>query len=87
METAEATQAAAALAARTDQARISRATVKTHVSSILTKLGLTSRLQIAVWAFENGLAGVGDVGGPDEPDELRQRLLVKLGPADPIAAI
>jgi DNA-binding NarL/FixJ family response regulator len=37
-------------------AGISRATVKTHVSSILAKLGLTSRLQIVVWAYENGIA-------------------------------
>lgn len=38
------------------RARISRATVKTHVSNVLTKLGLSSRLQIVVWAYENGLA-------------------------------
>ncbi len=37
------------------RARISRATVKTHVSNILAKLGLTSRLQIVVWAYEHGL--------------------------------
>ena len=36
-------------------ARISRATVKTHVSNVLTKLGLTSRLQVVVWAYEHGL--------------------------------
>lgn len=36
---------------------IARSTVKTHVSSILTKLGLTSRLQIVVWAYDNGWAG------------------------------
>ena len=35
-------------------AAISRATVKTHVSSILTKLGLSSRIQILVWAYERG---------------------------------
>lgn len=39
-------------------AYISRATVKTHVSSILSKLGLTSRVQIVVWAYERGSAGV-----------------------------
>jgi DNA-binding NarL/FixJ family response regulator len=38
-----------------ERARISRATVKTHVSNILAKLGLTSRLQIVVWAYEHGL--------------------------------
>jgi DNA-binding CsgD family transcriptional regulator/tetratricopeptide (TPR) repeat protein len=31
-------------------------TVETHVSSIFSKLGLTSRAQIAVWANEKGLA-------------------------------
>jgi DNA-binding NarL/FixJ family response regulator len=36
-------------------ARISRATVKTHVSNILAKLGLTSRIQIVVWAYQHGL--------------------------------
>lgn len=38
------------------RARITRATVKTHVSNVLAKLGLTSRLQVVVWAYENGLA-------------------------------
>src|SRR3989442_11765662 len=31
-------------------------TIETHVSSILSKLGFTSRTQIAVWAMEKGLA-------------------------------
>jgi DNA-binding NarL/FixJ family response regulator len=35
-------------------AAIARSTVKTHVSSVLTKLGLTSRIQIVVWAYEQG---------------------------------
>jgi DNA-binding NarL/FixJ family response regulator len=35
---------------------ISLGTVKTHVSSILSKLHLQSRIQIVVWAFENHLA-------------------------------
>ncbi len=30
-------------------------TVKTHVSSILAKLGLHSRIQIVVWAYEQGI--------------------------------
>lgn len=38
------------------RARITRATVKTHVSNVLAKLALTSRLQVVVWAYENGLA-------------------------------
>jgi DNA-binding NarL/FixJ family response regulator len=37
------------------EAYISAATVKTHISSILSKLHLTSRLQIAVWAHEHGI--------------------------------
>jgi DNA-binding NarL/FixJ family response regulator len=37
-------------------AMISRATVKTHISNVLTKLGLTSRIQIVVWAYEHGWA-------------------------------
>jgi DNA-binding NarL/FixJ family response regulator len=41
-------------------AGISRATVKTHVSNILLKLGCTSRLQIAVWAYEHGIVRIGD---------------------------
>ena len=33
---------------------LSRATVKTHVSHILSKLGLQSRAQIAGWVAGNG---------------------------------
>jgi DNA-binding CsgD family transcriptional regulator len=32
-------------------------TIETHVSNILAKLGFTSRVQIAAWAVEHGLAG------------------------------
>ncbi len=35
---------------------VSTATVKTHVSSVLGKLGLSSRMQAAICARENGLA-------------------------------
>ncbi|RMI09247.1 response regulator [Cellulomonas triticagri] len=34
---------------------LGRATVKTHVSSVLTKLGLRDRVQAVVYAFEHGL--------------------------------
>ncbi|MGL5826407.1 MAG: response regulator transcription factor [Nocardioides sp.] len=37
-------------------ASISRATVKSHVSNILVKLDLASRLQIVVWAYERRIA-------------------------------
>lgn len=34
---------------------LSEATVKTHISRILTKLGLRDRVQLVVFAFDNGL--------------------------------
>lgn len=40
---------------------IGPATVKTHVSSILGKLGLRDRAQVVVFAYESGLARAGDV--------------------------
>jgi DNA-binding NarL/FixJ family response regulator len=39
---------------------IGAATVKSHVSSILTKLGLRDRAQIVVFAYESGLITAGD---------------------------
>jgi DNA-binding NarL/FixJ family response regulator len=38
------------------EAFVSLGTVKTHVSNILAKLTLQSRIQIVVWAYENGVA-------------------------------
>ena len=35
---------------------ISERTARTHVSNILSKLGLTSRTQAALWAVREGLA-------------------------------
>jgi len=35
---------------------LGRRTVETHVGNILTKVGLSSRREIAAWATENGLA-------------------------------
>jgi two-component system nitrate/nitrite response regulator NarL len=46
--------------------RISPNTVRTHVQSVLTKLQLHSRVEIAAWAFRNGLVGQG-VPGPVSP--------------------
>lgn len=39
-----------------DRLALSESTVKTHVSSLMAKLGCTSRLQVALTAFERGLA-------------------------------
>ena len=41
---------------------IGAATVKTHVSSILTKLGLRDRAQVVIFAYESGLVEPGDIG-------------------------
>lgn len=38
----------------------SERTVERHVANILSKLGFTSRVQIAAWAVEKGLAKVGE---------------------------
>ena len=39
---------------------IGAATVKSHVSSILNKLGLRDRAQVVVFAYESGLVEAGD---------------------------
>jgi DNA-binding NarL/FixJ family response regulator len=38
-----------------DELCISERTARTHVSNILTKLGMTSRTQAALWAVGEGL--------------------------------
>jgi DNA-binding NarL/FixJ family response regulator len=44
-----------------DELFIGPATVKSHVSSILTKLGLRDRAQVVVFAYESGLVEVGEL--------------------------
>ncbi|OJF13371.1 response regulator [Couchioplanes caeruleus] len=45
---------------------VSEATVKTHLSRTMTKLGLSSRAQAVVVAYETGLATPGNAGSPTD---------------------
>jgi DNA-binding NarL/FixJ family response regulator len=43
-----------------DRLSIGAATVKSHVSSILTKLGLRDRAQVVIFAYESGIVEAGE---------------------------
>jgi DNA-binding NarL/FixJ family response regulator len=40
-----------------DELYITLSTVKTHIASLMAKLGLRNRVEIALWAYETGRAG------------------------------
>jgi DNA-binding NarL/FixJ family response regulator len=37
-----------------DELHVSLSTVKTHLTSIMTKLGARNRVEIVMWAYETG---------------------------------
>jgi NarL family two-component system response regulator LiaR len=52
---------------------VTESTVKTHVSGILSKLGLASRTQFALYAAGNGLAALDHLGS--DVDELHRSVV------------
>jgi DNA-binding NarL/FixJ family response regulator len=46
---------------------ISEGTTKTHVSNVLTKLGLRDRVQAVIFAYEHNVVAVGDDNSEHQP--------------------
>jgi len=46
---------------------VSEATTKTHVSNVLTKLGVKDRVQAVIYAYESGIVVVGENGITEDP--------------------
>ena len=44
-----------------DELHISLSTVKTHLASLMAKLGARNRVEIAMWAYETGRVRQGPV--------------------------
>ncbi len=47
---------------------VGEATIKTHVSSVLSKLGVRDRVQAVIYSYEAGLIRPGDAWPRDDPD-------------------
>jgi predicted ATPase/DNA-binding CsgD family transcriptional regulator len=60
---------------------ITKKTAEAHVSHILTKLGLCSRVQIATWSLQHGLAA--DVAAVAAPDRTPASVLADVRPVAP----
>jgi DNA-binding CsgD family transcriptional regulator len=52
---------------------VSEGTVKTHVKSILAKLGLRDRTQASSFAYETGFVRPGSAGGAEDPIPIARR--------------